>query len=152
MTKKPLYLFLALVLPVLIYFFLKLFGSNRFDLPVMHRSDTEWPASCQRPDVFPFSVADSVLSRSDKPVLVIFRITDQETLIRLPLEIDSAKVIFRWEEPAGVGVHPCAFGATPDAGAVLIDQENRVRGIYKALTREEADRLIMETKIITGDY
>ena len=152
MIKKPLFLFLALVLPVLIYFFLKLFGSNRFDLPVMHRSDTEWPASCQRPDGFPFHVADSVLSRSDKPVLVIFRIPNQETSLRLPLEIDSAKVIFRWEDPAVVGAYPCAFGAPPDAGAVLIDRENRVRGIYKALTRDEADRLIMETKIITEDY
>jgi len=150
--KKHLFLFLALVLPVAIFFFLKGFGRNRFDLPVIHEAEGEWPNDCQSPSAYPFVVADSVMDPVGRPVVILFRLPGQESLLRLPVEIDTTKVGIRWMNYTVSGGSPCLFGAAQAAGAVLIDGDNRVRGIYEELDRDETDRLIMETKILTGNY
>jgi hypothetical protein len=36
--------------------------------------------------------------------------------------------------------------------AVLIDGKKRVRGYYELASREEADRLLLETSILLNDY
>ncbi|MFM8347195.1 MAG: hypothetical protein ACKOAR_04040 [Bacteroidota bacterium] len=136
----------------MIYFFLKLFGSNRFDVPVMYNSDTDWPTDCQKPLSFPFHVSDSLIPTSGHSVIVVFSIPDQESLLRLPVEIDTTKSSFRWLVAGVAGVSPCLFGAPLGSGAVLLDSSSRVRGIYGVLGRDETDRLIMETKILNQQY
>src|SRR6185436_14560156 len=41
MNKKILYLFIALLLPILIFLFLKYFGKNEFDIPVYYEKGVE---------------------------------------------------------------------------------------------------------------
>ncbi len=60
--KKALLLFVAFLLPVLIYLFLKSFGKNEFDVPVLFADSVSAPASCS--DIqykTPYQVSDSIV-------------------------------------------------------------------------------------------
>lgn len=85
-------------------------------------------------------------------MIMLFSRPDQEALLRLPVEIDTMMTGFRWMDAPNPEVSPCAFGAPPGSGAVLIDASSRIRGVYGILGRDETDRLIMETKILNQQY
>lgn len=150
--KKVIILSLALVVPVGLVFFLRNFGKNQFDLPVLYESVAGWPGDCPVPDKFPFLVSDSIM-RTDgtRPTLVLFGEIPAESGMRLPVEIDTAMV--RITVTGNIdGAFTCRFGAPPRSGAVLVDPARQVRGVFDRLDRDEMDRLIMEIKILQNDY
>ena len=143
-------LLIVLAAPVLVYGFLKAFGKNKFDLPVMYQTGDEWPSSCSIP-AFPYILDDSVQASiiAGKPAVVVWGELPVEAAKRFPTEIDTSGIrIVRLSGPQW----PCLFGADSGYRAAMVDQQGRVRGLYKTLERDEADRVIMESKILLNDY
>jgi hypothetical protein len=150
--KKSLFLFLAFVLPVSIFLFLKFFGKNKFDLPVLMKDATEWPKDCPQPVSFPFH-ASSAQYIALKPIILLLDTPTLEAQKRLPLEVDSALVHIRsYDTHTELNGFPDCFRAGYDFHAILFDTTGQIRGLYNKLDREEVDRIIMETKILTGKY
>src|SRR5258708_3823686 len=66
MNRKILYLFLALVLPGLIFIFLKRFGKNEFAIPVYYEENVDsLNNACNTRYPSPYRIPDSVLQRTD---------------------------------------------------------------------------------------
>lgn len=143
-------LFLVLAAPVLVYAFLKVFGKNKFDLPVLHLTDAEWPSACAAP-VFPYTINDSLRTvlTGSRPAVVVWGDLPAEAGKRFPVEMDTSGI--RVIQVAGFG-WPCVFGADSSCVAAMIDAGGNIRSLYKALGRDEADRVIMESKILLNDY
>lgn len=78
--KKLLVLFFALLLPILIFLFLKTFGKNEFEVPVLFSDAVSVPENCSSFQYkAPYSVPDSLLSLlswNNKDELTIFVFED----------------------------------------------------------------------------
>lgn len=78
---KGLLLFTALILPVLVFVFLKMFGENQFDIPVFNHTDISPEVNCDgftTPHVVgEFKIKDVVLSNSQ--IANIYHIFDAAT-------------------------------------------------------------------------
>ncbi len=62
--KKVLFLFFALLLPILIFLFLKSFGKNEFEVPVLFADSVTAPVACKAYSYkSPYTITDSVLQR-----------------------------------------------------------------------------------------
>lgn len=150
-NRKLIILFLSLALPVLIFLFLKIFGKNQFDLTVFHTDASTWPLDCPSPTVYPYfpDLMDKGRVVATKPSILLLKRPEDEAIKRLPVEIDtSALPLIRLPE----SIDRCLFGAPSGTGAIIIDKNGAVRGIFAQLNREETDRLIMESKILLENY
>jgi len=163
---------LSLVLPVVIFLFLKFFGKNQFDLPVFFENEEEWPTECSKP-AFPFVINDSIQSKlgiKGLAALILLKPMDPEGSKRLPEEVDTTRIrviqLVRDLSCGGIGLNSpfrkilipcgteiyCALGAGSDESAILADESGRIRSVFKSFEREETDRAIMEIKILLKDY
>lgn len=76
--KKLLFLFFALLLPVLIFLFLKSFGKNEFDVPVLFTDSVTVPVACNGYSyTAPYQITDSVLralswNSEDSLTIIVF--------------------------------------------------------------------------------
>jgi protein SCO1/2 len=159
--KKPILLFIALLLPGCIFVFLKFFGENKFDVVPLYTE--EYPvgaADCGIGITLPYSVPDSIqlkFNSDSKPFTLIHigNITD-----------DSDKQLKRVEHEYGDGINmrkvplttetsqlkSCTFFLTESNDLVLIDQKGLIRGQYNSTNRKEIDRLITELSILLKQY
>src|SRR2546422_195499 len=62
MNKKNLYLFLALLLPGLVFVFLKYFGKNEFDIPVYFTKGVDDSLACGAPLREQYHISDSAFA------------------------------------------------------------------------------------------
>jgi hypothetical protein len=76
--KKLLFLFFALLLPILIFLFLKSFGKNEFEVPVLFADSVSAPVACSA-YVYktPYVIEDSVLQKiswdkNDSLTIIVF--------------------------------------------------------------------------------
>jgi hypothetical protein len=106
--QKVLFLFLALLLPVVIFIFLKSFGKNEFQVTPLFQEVTEMPADCAFSYQFPYVIPDSVLTgfswnQSDSLILVVFddslgtnnqKLSNQLARITVELKQDLSYVIY----------------------------------------------------------
>ena len=79
---KRVILFAALLLPVLIFVFLKFFGKNEFELPVFYTETMENMSSeCTEPYQVPYQVSNSALLSHSKHAVVVFYdgLSEEET-------------------------------------------------------------------------
>jgi hypothetical protein len=162
MNKKILYLFLALLLPVLIFLFLKYFGKNEFDIPVYYEHGVEdsLTAKCGAKIDQQYFVSDSAMSSlkwNGVPVLVIdINKEELKALEELLDEKDFAdfRVIslsnFSPEKLADF--RKCILFMRNPWNTVLIDNQKRIRGYYKIGHRDDMDRLEVELKILLKKY
>ncbi|MBS1682751.1 MAG: hypothetical protein JST48_13650 [Bacteroidetes bacterium] len=156
MVKKLTYLFLALLLPGIIFLFLRFFGQNRFDIPVYFQNGVTDSIRCKIKTHGQYCIADSVMekwSRKGTAILIVYskekepgwmqKMTDANKLkfIALDTKNDSEKFL-----------KDCVFFLKNPWSAVLIDDQNRIRGYYKMGDREEMDRLEVEVKILLKNY
>lgn len=160
--KKILFLFLALMLPVVVFLFLKGFGNNQFDVAPLFQEAVERPVGCDSTEyVFPYTVSDSVLSaiswsKVDSLTLVLYdneiaedgKVSTQAERIRTEFPDTKLKLISNTD----VNFKNCAFLLKASDNAVLIDSKKRIRGQYNLNDLDEADRLIMEIKILLKLY
>ncbi|MBX2916549.1 MAG: hypothetical protein KF856_14865 [Cyclobacteriaceae bacterium] len=157
MSRKVIYLFLALLLPGIIFVFLRKFGKNEFNIPVYYQTGVEDPGACGTYPV-PYRVPDSVMQviRNDnKPVLVVVDTTAEvkRNLTRLRNELnDSFSISYPGPNNAWALWQDCVFIMRKPWIAVLIDTQGQIRGYYAPSTREEADRLLVEMRILLKQY
>jgi hypothetical protein len=143
--KKLLLLTVALALPGLIFIFLKRFGKNEFEVPVFHRSGREWTvAGCNGGEVASFAVR--------KPLTILATRTGQpveSSLRRLAENFGAEDYEVRYAARDSVRCPALLRDADHE---VLLDANGRIRGYYNVAVREEADRLILEMKIVLKRY
>ncbi|HRG11297.1 MAG TPA: hypothetical protein PLJ08_22175, partial [Cyclobacteriaceae bacterium] len=115
MSRKFIYLFLALLLPGLIFVFLRKYGKNEFNIPVYYETGvTDAPAACGYYPT-PYRVVDSILQvihTANKPILVVAdSSTDvKRNLSRLKSELnDSFSVVFPESDSRWASWLDCAF-------------------------------------------
>lgn len=162
-SKKPLFLLLALLLPILIFLFLKFAGRNEFNIPVFHEQGVTDPTSSCDPILDkPYTVkrwqgipekawrpANVVLFPQEgfDPLRAISRLGEEFNSEELSVidacRLDSAECTY-WRR--------CVFYAPGTRETVLFDQDGRIRGYYDLRTREEEDRLRVELKILLKKY
>ena len=162
MSKKVIYLLLALILPVGVFIFLRSFGKNEFAIPVYYEHGVE----DQRPGCLyaystPYRVPDSIMLQigrtTNKPVLLMAD-TSSRVIVGLKrmaeeFEPTDFQLLYSGND-SDTWDHWCAcfFFLHKPWTAVLIDSENRIRGYYSPNTREETDRMIVEMKILLKKY
>ncbi len=159
MTRKILFLFLALALPGLIYVFLRTFGRNEFNVPVLHTTSADSVnQACGTHYVNPIRIPDSVrsgMNASTAKAVVVVRApvadpglkgleeifdTTAFKLIRLTPEQEN-----RWAA--------CVFLIPSKKNAMLFDRDGSIRGYYSIRPdRKELDRLQVEIEILLKRY
>lgn len=163
MSKKFIYLLLALLLPIGVFVFLRMFGKNEFTIPVYYKQGVEdVQPSCTYTYPVPYSVPDSIMQRiglaADKSVVLL--IADTSTVVDIGLkrlQEEFEPTDFQLVYPSGGQAsldhwYSCFFFLKKPWSAVLIDSEKRIRGYYAPNSREEVDRLIVEMKILLKKY
>lgn len=160
---KLIFLTLALLLPVAIFVFLKLFGKNEFDVPVMHQEGTiDAPADCNFAYATPYHVPDSIirnlqLKKTDSLYVLYFDPTLSTPMNRISVEFKWAPVTVVAPSSFADGtdlarLKDCVFLMQAPNSVTLLDHKNRIRGYYDGSDRDEVDRLIVEMKIILKQY
>jgi hypothetical protein len=146
---------MALILPIAIFIFLKLFGKNEFDIAIYYPNGVD--SVCVHNTSKPYQVPDSILASlhwGNKPTLVTYNPSK--------VEIDHLKHVWEDFNPSEVTsiflptdstkLRDCVFILRYPWNTVLIDKERHIRGYYNLKTREETDRLIVELKILLNKY
>jgi hypothetical protein len=156
-TTKYLLLFLALLLPVLVYVFLKAFGRNEFDVPALFQEAVTPPVNCESYQYpVPYVVPETVLTALDwSPAKVnVFVSAGAGSKIGLMLarEFEGLGFVVHQVPPDKSGIATCALLLQPPANAVVVDSAGKIRGQYDINDREELDRLIVELKILLMLY
>lgn len=167
-------MFLALLLPVMIFLFLKTFGKNEFEVPVLF-ADSVGVACEEYTYKIPYVIEDSVLKKlswneEDSLTIIVFEdgntIDQHERKIQMervftefkntPLQIvrisgssriaksDNRIVNISLSEPDFQRMRDCNFLLSGLNNTVIIDRHKRIRGQYNLLKREDADRMIMQ--------
>jgi len=160
MKKKNLFLGLALVLPVLVFVFLKYFGKNQFEIPVYHQSKVDRIEGCDLDYQAPYKVPDSTLISlgwdSKRAILILFHAMSGENKLRLEQEVQQSKLQVVLNEVGGEGasgkLFSCVLLLPNKFNAVLVDDQKQIRGYYEIDSREELDRLLVELKILFNEY
>lgn len=144
--RKALLLAAALAVPGLLFIFLKRFGKNEFEVPVFHQNAAEWtldgcPAGAVQVN-FPASRPLAVLTARADPQAA-------RSLQRLPENFEAKEFEVRVVSRDSIR---CLVLLRDADHEVLLDSAGRVRGYYDLAVREDADRLILEMKIILKKY
>ena len=164
MNKKLIFLFVAFLLPGLIYTFLKVFGSNSFYVVPLFQTEVSVPVGCpevKTPYLIPQHVLSSLIPAGNKDslFLVFYKIDEaklgstsgnlQEIQKQIAPEGDGVSLIKIKSDTLGLN---CALLLAPVMDIVLLDRDNRIRGQYASEDREEVDRLGTELDIILKKY
>ena len=163
MSKKVIFLILALLFPATIFVFLKLFGRNEFQVPVLHENSVpDVNAKCNFSYNIPYRIADSVVSsldpnRNDSVYVVNFDRRFDEALSRISVEFKNDPVaVFTSSDmekgPEAPVLRECVFLMQADTSIAVFDNRKRIRGYYDGGDRDEVDRMIVEIKIILKQY
>lgn len=176
--RKSTILFLALLLPVLIFLFLRFFGKNEFSIPVYYEKEVEnQPTGCDGAYEFPYRIPQAS-SVPIQGVTVVFFGAGQEghqleesifQLQRLQNLSFSKAINTVWVDCYNQNIAElnnslvimdslsynqeknCNFLMQSNT-MVLVDSVRRIRGYYKEASLKETDRLIMELKILFNNY
>ncbi|MEQ8302223.1 MAG: hypothetical protein RIB47_02445 [Cyclobacteriaceae bacterium] len=159
---KRIVLFTALLLPVLIFVFLKFFGKNEFELPVYYTETIPITSSeCAEAYPVPYRISNSPLISQGKHTVLAFYdgLSEVETssyenqLKRLENEFNPTEfeLIVVQDSLANQKEKNCVF-LMADNRLVLIDSDGRIRGYYKDASLKEVDRLILELQILLKKY
>lgn len=161
-SRKVIYLFLALILPGLVFMFLKYFGENEFAVEPLFVKEVPAPAEGCMPVLFPYQVPDSVKSRfispGDSLVLIQYGLNEgvSASQWRRVLNEYKTEAIHFVVEPdttqTAQKTMKCSFLLREPFNGVLVDRRGVIRGQYDFSDREDVDRLIMEIAIILKKY
>jgi hypothetical protein len=158
--KKIILLSLALLLPICIFLFLKIFGKNQFDVPLLFQEGKiDVPSHCNldltAPYVLPDSIMNALASGNDAPLYILdFAETDlsriREQFDKDQVEIKNASDLAQTQTDLNF-LRDCIVLLKEPANIVLIDQRT-IRGYYNGNKRDEIDRLLVEINIILKKY
>lgn len=171
--KKLSYLFLALLVPSLIFIFLKFAGKNKFDVPVyFEQGVAEVAEHCVRPSGTPRSQETGAYHLPDSLWLDNGLIRKEANVFIFPARgIDTRVVQAALDDELGNGsvlvvdansivadslelnnCRRCVFMVKEPTQAVLADGAGRIRGYYDLHARDEMDRMRVEIKIVLQRY
>jgi hypothetical protein len=161
--KKILFLFLALLLPVLIFLFLKLFGNNKFEVPVLFADSVSAPAACTTYSYkAPYRITDSVLqgiswNRNDTVTIIVFE--DENHANRNERRVHLTRIFTEFKTDPLHVVHLYKDVTITDAKAdrlttLGLSEENflRIRNCVFLLSAENDAVIIDRQKRIRGQY
>jgi hypothetical protein len=157
-TVKFVLLFIALLLPGLVYVFLKGFGRNEFDVPALYQDAVPSVAGCEGYSYSaPYSAPDTVLAsmgvKERRLVLVVFEPERSRAGIeRVQVEFSSGGFAFVEVPESMRSSAACALILQPPSDLVVVDEKLLIRGQYDMNNRKEVDRLIVELKILLKQY
>jgi hypothetical protein len=159
MNKKIIYLFIALLLPILIFLFLKYFGKNEFDIPVYYEKGVEdsLTSTCGKKINGQYVIPDSMMAslKWNGGVMLVIDVDGNE--------FKAVDELIDEKDPTNFSIFPLSKFSTPEKlsefkkcvlfirkpwNAVLIDKQKHIRGYYKVGDRNEMDRLEVELKIL----
>ena len=165
MGKKRIFLFVALLLPALVFVFLKMFGKNEFDVAVMFQKERP-VAEAGCPEVaLPYTVdkdiLKEVLSTRNNLVLVWF-MKDSVSSAKGATELGQLRTELAKDPVSIIALgsgdehfhdwYACRFLLRAPQDAVLVDKNGGIRGQYELADRDEADRLRTEITILLKKY
>jgi hypothetical protein len=156
-TSKFLLLFLALLLPALVFVFLKKFGRNEFDVPPLFQEAVTAPVNCESyqysvPYVVPENVRTSLESSPNAVNVFIVGGAGSTVLLRLVEEFTGLGFVVHQVPPDKKEIATCALLLQPPMNTVVVDSAGQIRGQYDINDREEVDRLVLELKILLMLY
>lgn len=173
MKRKWLLLIVALALPGMIFTFLKYFGKNEFDVPVMFSSGTiSVPGACTTSVVAPYEIQKSskipirgltavafVASHQGKEldgyrfqldrIIAEFEGSDFDVIIVDTTRKNLSDVLLSsgdYEQEMN-----CHFLLDEKRSVVLVDGSRHIRGQYEA-SQKDLERLAVEVKILLKNY
>ena len=164
MNKKFTFLLLALILPVLVFTFLKFFGKNEFIVaPLFQTGEVQLPADC--PEIrTPYFISDSAYTffkdgHDADSLLIIFYESKSGDLKGSKNQLTRLQESFK----LGTGLGLKRIFATEKSmecslllplllDLVLVDGKKRIRGQYNSNDRDDVDRLMTELDIILKRY
>jgi hypothetical protein len=157
---KKVILIIALLVPIGIFIFLKMFGKNEFSIPVYYETGVENPpANCKREYQAPYLVPAAVLNNVDwngRPVLIVIdssrSVQSSLTGLDEDLAAEVQTIFLSGKDEYLVELYACDLLLKEPWTTVLVDDQRRIRGYYDPETREEVDRLIVELKILLKKY
>lgn len=158
--KKFVILFLGLLLPVLVFIFLKYFGKNEFDVPPLHETEVTSVANCSYEYKTPYIISDSVrqmIGPAFKPLAIVYS-GEGEARWDAQIEKDFSEVhiekMAHWKisEEQKQKVKSCVLLMEDPSDIALVDANGRIRGYYNSTDRDEIDRLKVELSILLKKY
>jgi len=163
--KKPVYLLLALLLPILIFIFLKFAGKNEFNIPIYYEKGVDSTASgCGIVYPVPYVLSPSAMVSQKNwhaaNVLVFSQanIDFHEVESGLYDEFDKNELwignadLLAADSTTTSLWRDCILFARKPYQTVLFDEKGRIRGYYDVSLREEVDRLRVELKVLLRKY
>lgn len=153
--KKPILLFLALLLPACIFIFLKKFGKNEFDVPAFYQTEKpQAPDGCSFTYSAPFLVSDTLMSKlrsSGAKAFYLVVYADLQNLSRVAEQYNDEVKLMDLRSTTNE-IKSCAFLMKEYQDVILIDDKAKIRGYYTSTDREEVDRLLLELDILLTRY
>lgn len=159
--KKVLFIFLALLLPICIFVFLKIFGKNEFAVPPLYTDEHPGNISeCGVTVKLPYHVPDSVqaslsLAESDFTLIHFGALSSnaKKYLDKVQREYAS-EIKFRFLNSSDTisFLKKCVFFLKEPYDLVLVDDTGIIRGEYTSEERDEIDRLRTELTILLKRY
>ena len=162
--KKLLYLFLALLLPGLIFIFLKFAGRNEFAIPIYYQeSVSDSLKGCGFDYPVPYHVPDTLWKGSETifnaNIFVFSESGFDGHKLKSDLDEELGPVSLSWttlsertKGPTDLEKWKCTFLIRAPWQVVLVDEQGRIRGYYDPRLREELDRLRVELKVLLKKY
>lgn len=157
--KKALFLFLALLLPVCIFLFLKIFGKNEFNVPALHQKEVIAPTGCNLEYTAPYVLADStmeIIRRKGEAQFYLLNFSGDDGVPGL-IKSEVSDPALSVQDGLRLGPDPdflgkCIFLIAAPSDLVLLDNDGRIRGYYEGGDLDERDRLVVELKILLKQY
>lgn len=160
--KKIIFLFVALLLPIIIFIFLRLFGENQFDVPLIYEGSVEPPAGCNyqysSPYVVPDSLSQKVNLTEGNFAIVDFSATEHLLIKQVVEGLNDDRIELVESSETGYTeaeintLKKCVLLIKSPVDIVVIDSKNQIRGYYASNDRDELDRLEAELKILLKKY
>jgi len=158
-------LFLALLLPALIFVFLKLFGKNEFDVAPLFQTEQPVAVAGCGEVVLPYNmnadIVKEVLSDRNSLALVWF-MKDSVSSSKAATELGQVRTELARDPVSIIAIgtgderfndwYACRFLMRAPLDAVLVDKSGGIRGQYELSDRDEADRLRTEITILLKKY
>jgi hypothetical protein len=149
-------LFVALLLPIVIFVFLRTFGKNEFTVPPMF-ADTipDLPEYCDGRKTLPYAIdAENLASlRIDIDSLACISFSSaEERLGRVKEEFANDPLAFHRVTESNDQKRHCIFLMNEPFDVALVDSKGRIRGQYNSSKRDEVDRMLTEIAIIFRKY
>ena len=164
MTKKFGFLSLALILPLLVFIFLKFFGKNEFVVePLFQMGAVKQLPDC--PEIkLPYFINDSSYKflkqeHENDSLLIILCESKSKDFDASEMQLTRLQESFKLGNGLGLKrisnsnkTIECSLLLASPLDLVLVDGKKRIRGQYNSNNRDDVDRLMTELDIILRRY